>query len=92
MRAIRAAKDSPWTAFRQGDRWVKLSAVVWGAGCFARGQIGKGWLLCLEEAAFLLGILLTWVLHLLCLLHWQVNSLPLVLPGKPQKSILQFNY
>jgi arabinogalactan oligomer/maltooligosaccharide transport system permease protein len=60
MRAIRAAKDSPWTAFRQGDRWVKLSAVVWGAGCFARGQIGKGWLLCLEEAAFLLGILLAW--------------------------------
>ena len=25
--------------------------------------------------------------HVLCLLHWQVGSLPLVLPGKPQQQI-----
>lgn len=54
------AKENPFLAFGRGDIWVKLSAAVWGAGCFVRGQLGKGVLLCLEEAAFLLGILLTW--------------------------------
>ena len=35
--------------------------------------------------ALLQGIILTqeWNLHLLCLLHWQEGSLPLVPPGKP---------
>lgn len=55
-----STKESLCRAFFRGDIWVKFSAVVWGAGCFARGQIGKGLLLCLEEAAFLTGILLTW--------------------------------
>ena len=27
--------------------------------------------------------------HLLCLLHWQAGSLPLVLPGKPESSALE---
>ena len=38
--------------------------------------------------AFLQGIFQTQGLnqHLLCLLHWQTNSLPLALPGKPQVS------
>ena len=47
MRADRRAKDM-------------LSALLWGAHCFSRGQILKGVLLCLEEAAFLLGIALCW--------------------------------
>ena len=36
--------------------------------------------------ALLQGIFLTQglILHLLCLLHWQVGSLPLVSPGKPK--------
>ena len=47
MRPYRPAKDM-------------LSAVVWGAACFAKGQFLKGLLLCLEEAAFLLAIALCW--------------------------------
>ncbi len=43
-----------------GNIWTKLSCVLWGAGCIARGQMAKGILLFLEEAAFLLGICLTW--------------------------------
>lgn len=46
-------------AFVRGDGWVKLSAFVWGAGAFRRGQKGKGLLLLLEEALILLGISLT---------------------------------
>ena len=53
-------KENALSAFLQGDIWVKLSALLWGAGCLARRQIGKGLLLCLEEAALLLGILMTW--------------------------------
>lgn len=53
-------KENALSALLQGDIWVKLSALVWGAGCLARRQIGKGLLLCLEEAALLLGILMTW--------------------------------
>ena len=60
MRAARIAKDSTLAAFVRGDAWVKLSAIVWGVGCFSRKQILKGVLLCLEEAVFLLGIALTW--------------------------------
>lgn len=38
---------------------ARLSCVLWGAACIARGQIARGIALFLEEAAFLLGILLT---------------------------------
>ena len=39
--------------------------------------------------AFLQGIFLTQAskLHLLCLLHWQLGSLPLAPPGKPRKNM-----
>ncbi len=47
MRTNRSAKDM-------------LSALLWGAHCFRRGQVLKGVLLCLEEAAFLLAIALCW--------------------------------
>ncbi len=53
-------KENALRAFLLGDVWVKGSAAVWGLGCLARGQIGKGLLLCLEEAAFLAGIAFTW--------------------------------
>ena len=36
-------------AFAQGDVWVKLSALLWGASCLARRQFVKGILLILEE-------------------------------------------
>lgn len=54
-----SAKEGALLAFWHGDPWVKLSAVLWGAGALARGQLGKGLLLLAEEAAFLLGIVLT---------------------------------
>lgn len=60
MNAGQHAKENAAQAFVHGDAWVKLSALIWGAGCFARGQIGKGILLCLEEALILLGVILTW--------------------------------
>ncbi len=53
-------KESLFQAFVRGDIWVKLSALLWGVGCIARRQAAKGLLLFLEEAAFVLGILLTW--------------------------------
>ncbi len=40
-----------WRDLRDGDRWVRLSAVVCGAGFFARGQRVKGILLTLAEIA-----------------------------------------
>lgn len=55
-----STKENTLQAFRQGDGAVKLSAILWGAGCIARGQSAKGLLLLLEEAAFVLGIVLTW--------------------------------
>lgn len=45
-------------AFRRGDGWVKLSAILWGAGSFRRGQRGKAALLFLEEALFIAAITL----------------------------------
>lgn len=60
MKCRSSTKENAIRAFGRGDRWVKLSAVAWGTGCIARGQTAKGILLCLEEAAFLLGIVLTW--------------------------------
>ena len=53
------AKEGAFLAFWRGDVWVKMSVLFWGARALARGQIGKGLLLFLEEAAFLLGIVLT---------------------------------
>jgi arabinogalactan oligomer/maltooligosaccharide transport system permease protein len=40
-------------AFAKGDIWVKLSAIVMGAGYFARKQIINGILLILVEVAFI---------------------------------------
>lgn len=40
------------TAFVKGDIWVKLSAVVMGAGYFARKQVINGIIMCLVEALF----------------------------------------
>ena len=42
-------------AFAQGDVWVKLSALLWGASCLARRQFVKGILLILEELLILWG-------------------------------------
>lgn len=60
MRGVHTTKENVLQCFLRGDKWVKLSALIWGIGDFARGQIGKGVLLCLEEAVFLLGIVLAW--------------------------------
>lgn len=42
------------TAFIKGDFWVKLSAVIMGAGYFRRKQFIKGLLMCAFEAAVIL--------------------------------------
>ena len=39
--------------FRDGDLWVKLSALLCGSSCFARKQYVKGFLITLIEAVFL---------------------------------------
>ncbi len=39
-------------ALRYGNYKTKLSALIWGFGCFCYGQIGRGLLLVLYEAAF----------------------------------------
>ena len=41
-------------AFAKGDIWVKLSAVIMGAGYFARKQIVNGLIMLIVEAAFVL--------------------------------------
>ncbi len=46
-----------WHALKRGDIWTRLSALLWGVGFLARGEWLKGLLRCLEQAAFLLGIL-----------------------------------
>ena len=38
--------------FAQGDVWVKLTALVWGAGCLGRGQLAKGALLTALQGLF----------------------------------------
>lgn len=43
---------SIYEALRYGDWKTRLSAVVWGTGCFAYGQIGRGILLTVYEIAF----------------------------------------
>ncbi len=60
MTRDKSTKESVFRAFLRGDGWVKLSALLWGVVCIARGQIVKGLLLFLEEAAFLTGIVLAW--------------------------------
>ena len=42
--------------------------------------------------AFLQGFFQTQVLnlHLVCILHWQAGSLPLVPPGKPNSTVMEF--
>lgn len=40
-------------AFIDGDIWVKLSALIGGASCFARKQYVKGFLICLVEAVLI---------------------------------------
>ncbi len=60
MRSAARTKENALRAFLRGDIWVKGSALIWGLGCFVRKQTAKGLLLCLEEAVFLLGIVLAW--------------------------------
>ena len=43
-------------SFIDGDVWVKLSALLCGASCFARKQYVKGFLLTLVEAVILWAI------------------------------------
>ncbi|MBQ8556931.1 MAG: sugar ABC transporter permease [Clostridia bacterium] len=45
--------QSTWRAFRDGDRWVKLSALVAGASCFRRRQWGRGAVLCVMQLIFI---------------------------------------
>ncbi len=45
-------------ALRDGDKWVRLSALFWASSCLARRQYAKAVLLCLEQAFFLTTILL----------------------------------
>lgn len=45
-------------AFADGDVWVKLSALIMGAGYFGRGQIAKGILMTLVEIVFILYMIL----------------------------------
>ncbi|MBE5809440.1 MAG: sugar ABC transporter permease [Clostridiales bacterium] len=59
MSRLRPTKEGAFLAFWRGDGWIKLTAPLWGAGFIARGQLGKGLLLFAEEAALLLGIILT---------------------------------
>ena len=62
---------TPWTVARQAPLSMGFSRQEYWSGCH---------------------ILLQWTfstqgsnLHLLCLLHWQVGSLPLAPPGKPSR-------
>ena len=41
-------------AFRYGNWKTRMSAIFWGTGCFAYGQVGRGILLSLYEVAFTL--------------------------------------
>ncbi len=45
-----------WQAFRDGDIWVKLSALICGSSCFARKQYVKGFLITLLEAVLVWAI------------------------------------
>ena len=53
------AKESLWRAWNNGDRWVKLSGLLWGAGCIARRRYGHGLLLFLLEGLHLILLCLT---------------------------------
>ncbi len=51
--AIAGFFTGTFRAFADGDIYVKLSALVCGASCFARKQYLKGFLICLVQAAIL---------------------------------------
>ena len=61
--------ETPWTVAHQAPLSIEFSSKNTGVGCHALLQ----------------GTFLTQGsnLRLLCLLHWQVGSLPLTPPGKP---------
>lgn len=42
--------------FREGDIWVKLSALICGSSCFARKQYVKGFLICLVQAVLMFAL------------------------------------
>lgn len=57
MKAVKKKKSNFFkdfgTALAKGDIWVKLSALIMGAGYFGRGQIINGILMLLVEASFI---------------------------------------
>lgn len=57
MKAMKKTKSKFFsdfgTALTKGDIWVKLSALIMGAGYFGRGQIINGILMLLVEASFI---------------------------------------
>ena len=57
MKAVKKTKSTFFKdfgmAFAKGDIWVKLSALIMGAGYFGRGQIINGILMLLVEASFI---------------------------------------
>ena len=55
LASIGAFITGAFRAFTEGDAWVKLSALLWGASCLKRRQFAKGLLLILEEALILWG-------------------------------------
>ena len=80
------SKPSPRKQFKSHS-CVQIFAIPWTVACHAPLSIGfprqEYW----SGLPFLLQVILpTWGLnpHLLHLLHWQADSLPLVSPGKPQ--------
>lgn len=60
MTSRTSANETLWQTFTKGDIWVKLSGILWGAGCIARKQVGKGLLLFLGETLFLILLYFTW--------------------------------
>lgn len=59
MTRRRHPHESTFLSFRRGDIFVKLTALLWGAGALKRGQRAQGWLAFAGEALLSLGIGLT---------------------------------
>lgn len=59
MTRPRRTEEGALRSFLQGDAWVKVSALAWGCGALAHGQVWQGVLLLAEEAALVTGIVLT---------------------------------
>ena len=55
MKQIGHFFSGAFRAFIEGDAWVRLSALLWGASCIARRQFMKGVLLICEQALLLWG-------------------------------------